>query len=213
MARVVRESDVTDAETEHGAGLDRRRDVADMMCTAHAWLRDRYATRARLLDGTVLLLSGWVTLLGLADQTIAAALAPAAIPPTLWAGCLGAGTFGLALIQTMLDLRSRAGAHARAFDLYWSIRNAAEAAIRNATASHPDLTELERLEASKPLVLALPDALFLRAKRRHLRKRTASAVLNRHPAALLPLLAARDVITNTAVALRNPVDDRPRNGR
>lgn len=181
--------------------LERLRDVADMMCSAHAWLRDRFSRQSRALDVVILLLSAWVTVLGLAETSIAAKLAPFSLAPTLWAGCLGAGTFGLVLLQTLLDLRSSSDQHARAFDLYFAIRVTAATALADGAVVRS--AEIERLEASKPLVVPVPDRLFIRAKQRHLRKLALSEAVSDRPFANLWLVTAKAKLTETYGAMRD----------
>lgn len=188
------------AEPDRDGRLQRRRDVADMMCSGHAWLRDRFSRWAKALDAAVLLLSAWVTVLGLADPDLAGSLAPMSLAPTLWAGCLGAATFGLVLLQTRLDWRSSADQHARAFDLYFEIRNAADAAILDEAMAD----RLMRLEAARPLVIPIPDRLFLPVKQRHLRKVALSHAIRATPFALRPALALRRMVAETWLALRQP---------
>jgi hypothetical protein len=56
--------------------LTRVRRVADMLCTGHAILRDRFARQALTVDVAVLGLSTWIVALAFVDPAINARLTP-----------------------------------------------------------------------------------------------------------------------------------------
>ena len=63
--------------------LERIRTVSDMLCTAHAGLRDRYARRALWLDLAILGLSTWLVALVFVEPRINLSLTPFGLDPQL----------------------------------------------------------------------------------------------------------------------------------
>ena len=68
--------------------LQRIRRVSDMLCTAHAGLRDRYSRLALFLDLSVLGLSTWLVALAFVEPRIGLSVSPFAIGSQLWGGLL-----------------------------------------------------------------------------------------------------------------------------
>jgi hypothetical protein len=152
------------------AELQRAFRVSNMMCTAHANLRDRYHRLAVCLDLAVLLPSAWLVALAFVEPRINLVMTPFGVEPQLWAGLLSVAVFALAIVQLRVDWKGRADAHARAFDGYAEVKRDAGFLL----ASLPEVTK----EACRPIfarygaagATAIPEAEFLRQKRRHLLK-------------------------------------------
>ena len=68
--------------------LQRIRRVSDMLCTAHAGLRDRYSRLALFLDLSVLGLSTWLVALAFVEPRIGVSLTPFGIDSQIWGGLL-----------------------------------------------------------------------------------------------------------------------------
>ena len=58
--------------------IERIRGVSDMLCTAHAGLRDRYARRALALDLSILALATWLSAIAFVASSINVSLTPLA---------------------------------------------------------------------------------------------------------------------------------------
>jgi hypothetical protein len=171
------------------ASLDLRRElervarVSDMMCTAHAGLRDRYCSWALLLDLAVMLTSAWLVALAFVEPRINVTLTPAGLEPQVWTGLLAILVFGLSIMQLRADWKGRADAHAREFDGFAEVKRDAGLLL----AAAPEITE----QACRPIfarygsagATPIPESQFLRQKRRHLLKVAISKHLDRHPAA------------------------------
>jgi hypothetical protein len=132
--------------------LQRIRRVADMLCTGHAVLRDRYARRALVLDILTLLLSTWVVALAFVSPSIATILTPFGFNTTIWLGTLSAGTFFLTLLQLKTDWKSKADAHRRTLDLYAEVKREASYLLASGEA---DDAEYRRILARYDLASAV----------------------------------------------------------
>jgi len=173
------------------AELKRIARVADMLCTAHAGLRDKYRLLATCLDLAVLLLSAWVVALAFVEPRINVSLTPFGLDPQLWVGLLGVGVFGLSIVQLRVDWKGRSDAHARAFEAYAEVKRDGDFLL----AIGQQITE----QACQPVftrygaagAIPVPEDEFLRRKRRHLLKVAISRHLDSNPAASIHLTRLR----------------------
>ena len=169
--------------------LKRIRQVADMLCTGHAVLRDRFARRALALDLGVLGLSTWLVALALVDPAINVKLTPRGLNPTMWIGLLSIGVFFLSLVQMKTDWKSRADAHRRTLDLYAEVKREAGYVLAS-----PDLHEtaarrvMSRYDMASAVGIELPEKDFLNLKRRHRLKVAISKRLDLHPSSSIAIL-------------------------
>lgn len=159
--------------------------IADMLCTAHAGLRDRYARRSKLLDFSIFLISAWLLALAFIDPQINAALTPPFANPKIWAGLLAFSVFVLSFVQLLVDWKGRASGHAVALSSYSSIKRE----IADILASGNELDErsynslVARCQAAGSV--QIPEKEFLRQKKRHLIKLEVSKHLDSHPGSWL----------------------------
>jgi hypothetical protein len=178
--------------------LGRIRRVADQLCTSHAVLRDRYASRHFLIDIAVLLLSAWTASMGFLDPRLTHWLTPPHLDAQLWIGLLGSITFGLTLIQFKADWRGRSEAHQRSFAMYAEVKR--EAGFLLATAGPIPIRDFQRLvdryDMASDVGTGIPEKDFLALKRRHKLKVAYSRLLDEKPGSALWLmkikLIARD---------------------
>ncbi|WP_140885786.1 hypothetical protein [Muricoccus nepalensis] len=165
--------------------------MSDMMCTAHAGLRDRYKRRALGLDLAILLPSAWLAALAFVEPRINLTLTPFGFEPQVWVGLLGVAVFGLSIVQLRVDWKGRADAHARAFEGYTEVKRDAGVLL----AASAEITE----QACRPIfarygaagATSIPEGDFLRQKQRHLLKIAISKHLDSSPAASLTLTRLR----------------------
>jgi hypothetical protein len=172
--------------------IERVHRVADMLCTGHAGLRDRYGRRALFLDLVVLGLSTWLVALAFVQPEVSFSLTPFELNPRLWGGLLAVGTFFLTIVQLKTDFKGRSEAHRRALHLYAGAKREAgyilasgafeEAACRRALASY-DIASSAGIE--------MPEHEFLRQKGRHSRKIELSKHLDSFPSASIPIMRIR----------------------
>lgn len=165
------------------------RRVADQLCTAHAALRDRYSSRALILDIIILLLSAWLTSVAFVDPRLNQWLVPLKLDPTLWIGLLGAVTFSLTLIQLKTDWKGRSEAHKRSFGMYAEVKR--EAGYMLASSAEISPREFQRLAARYDMAsdvgTGVPESKFLHLKQRHKLKVEISRLLDTKPGANITL--------------------------
>ena len=172
--------------------LQHIRRVSDMLCSAHAGLRDRYSRLALFLDLFVLGLSTWLVALAFVEPRIGVSLTPFGIESQIWVGLLATFTFFLTVVQLKTDWKARSDAHRRALDLYAEVKR--EAGYLLASGAHDDLAVrrvLARYDIASAVAIAVPERDFLLQKRRHLIKVELSKRLDTLPASSLTLARIR----------------------
>lgn len=166
--------------------------VSDMLCTAHAGLRDKLQRRALILDLTILGLSTWLTAMIFVAPRIGVRLSPRSIDSEIWLGLLAIGTFILAIFQTKLDWKGRAGAHGRSSAYYAGVKGESSRLLRSDTISSEKAEHLfERYSFSDQFCLYIPENEFLAQKKRHKIKVRISRVLDERPGASVVFLRIR----------------------
>jgi hypothetical protein len=170
--------------------IDRVLRVSDMLVTAHAHLRERYARRALILDLTILGLSIWLTAVVFVEPRLNLKLTPDGLDPQVWVGLLGIGTFFLSIVQLRVDWKGQSDAHKRSFDLYAEVKNECRYLLSSGGILTREMCQsaLTKFELASDVGSQIPEEEFLKQKRRHLLKVAMSRHLDTHPAASLFLL-------------------------
>jgi hypothetical protein len=169
--------------------LMRVRKTADMLCTGHASLRDRFARYALGLDVLILATSTWLVALSFVDPKIGARLTPWSMQSQIWVGLLGVITFFLTLVQIKTDLKSRADSHRRTFEMYAEVKREAGYLIAAGSFTDEDYRRvISRYDMASAAGVAIPERDFLAQKRRHKNKVELSKYLDAHPFATLALV-------------------------
>jgi hypothetical protein len=91
---------MTEPQTSFREEIVRIRKVADMLCTGHANLRDRFARWSLILDLLILAASTWLVALAFVDPALDISLTPFGLGPRLLGrpcGGLHVFPFGLAV--------------------------------------------------------------------------------------------------------------------
>lgn len=168
---------------EHEIGRVRR--VADMLCTAHAALRDRYSFRAFVLDLLILALSIWLVALAFIEPRIGLMFTPFGLEPLVWAGLLGVFTAILTVFGMRVDWRGRSEAHSRSLETYAQVKREAGFLLTSGRNLDPEACRevLSRNDMASAVSVPIPEADFLGLKRRHLQKLALSRYLDTHPSA------------------------------
>jgi hypothetical protein len=168
--------------------VERIRRVSDMLCTAHATLRDRYSRRALLLDLSILGLSSWLVALAFVQPQINVALTPFRMDPQLWGGLLAVLTFFVTIVQLKTDWKGRSDAHKRTLDLYAEVkREAGYLLASGALDEAASRRVLARYDIASAVGVGIPEGDFLPEKRRHKLKIALSRHLDDFPSASLRL--------------------------
>jgi len=162
--------------------IERMARVSDMLSTAHASLRDRYADRALFLDLLIMTLSLWLTAMAFVDPALGVRLSPSYFGKDLWLGILGVLTFLLSIVQMRVDWKGRADAHARALQAYAAITQECRALMARGEASTDEIRLLSaKYEQTSGHNIAIPEARFLKLKKQHLLKIEVSRLLDTRP--------------------------------
>lgn len=166
--------------------------VADMLCTGHAALRDRYAKFALALDLLTLGVSTWLVALAFIEPKLNLALTPFGWNSQIWVGVLSTGVFFLTLIQIKTDWKGRSDAHKRTLHVYTEVKREASY-ILSAGEYDRDVCQrvFSRYDMAASVGVPIPESEFLRQKQRHLMKIVLSKTLDNRPATSLMWLRMR----------------------
>lgn len=167
--------------------------VSDMLCTAHAGLRDKYARWALSLDVIILASSTWLVALVFVEPRVNATLTPFGFDPQIWIGTLGILTFFLTVLQMKTDWNGKSDAHRLSLSMHARIKR--ECGHILSSGAGPTVEECQRLFDRYDLVnevaVHVPEKEFLRQKKRHKTKIAISRHLDSHPAASILLTRFR----------------------
>ncbi len=178
--------------------LARIRRVADMLCTGHAALRDRYARWAFLLDLLILGASTWLVALAFVEPRLNVVLTPFGVNPQLWVGALGTFVFFLTLVQMKTDWKGRSDAHKRTVEIYAEVKRRAAHLLSSGGTDHGAIQNVfSHYEMACAVGIAIPEKEFLVQKQRHLVKVKVSKILDAYPAMCLLCLRVRLFIRDT----------------
>ena len=172
--------------------IERIKRIADIMCTAHAGLHDRYHRLASFLDLLILGLSTWLVALSFVEPKTGAKLTPFGLESGIWIGLLAVGTFFLTIVQLKTDWKRRASAHRRALDTFAAVKR--EAAYVISQSEHDLIARrriVDRYDMASVVSIAIPEKEFTRQKSRHLIKIAVSRHLDTHPSASIALTRLR----------------------
>ena len=172
--------------------LQRIRRVSDMLCTAHAGLRDRYSRLALFLDLSVLGLSTWLVALAFVEPRIGVSLTPFGMDSQIWGGLLATCTFFLTIVQLKTDWKGRSDAHRRTLDLYAEVKREAGYLLASGALDDAAVRRvLARYDVASAVGIAVPEPDFLPQKKRHLVKVELSKRLDTLPGSSLMLARLR----------------------
>jgi len=158
--------------------------VADQSCTAYSILRDRFTRWARYLDLSILLISAWLISMVFVEPAIGLALSPRSVPKDIWIGLLSIGAFCLSLVQLQVNWKGRGQAYGEAVTVLSNFVKEQRPFIPSVdTARAQEAVLRYRLITEK--LEAIPEAQFLRLKRKHKLKILFSRHLDTHPGSSL----------------------------
>jgi hypothetical protein len=168
--------------------VKRRRNIVDMMLTAHSVLRDRYERRSTgltlLIMGLSIAATGVAFIGGERDATIG----PFTARVQVWVGLLSCFIFFLSIVELLVEWRRRAWAHdeaaQRLADLkakYRQIRKVPDNdALVESDFDLPDEYD-HTMDALGALRVPIPESKFNRLKARHLIKVEVSKRVTARP--------------------------------
>lgn len=172
--------------------LEKTSKVADMLCSGHSHLRDRYLNRALILDLSIIGVSTWLVALSFVDPAMNILLTPFALDSRIWIGVLGTIVFFLSIVQLKTDWKGRADAHRRTADIYAEVKREAKYLLSTATVDNADMRRiLAKYDLATAVGVGMPESEFLAQKQRHRTKIAISRYLDQHPFASLTFLRIR----------------------
>jgi hypothetical protein len=172
--------------------LERIRRVADLSCSGHAGLRDRYARMALALDLSIIASSTWLTALAFVAPHFNVTLTPFDADPQLWTGLLSVTTFLLSIVQFKTDWKGRSDAHRRTVAVYAEVKREAGYVLASGNwEGQASQRVFARYDMASAVGVEMPERFFLREKRRHRMKVAISRYLDMHPGASIALTRAR----------------------
>ena len=111
--------------------IERVKRIADMSCSAHAFLRDKYYFKSQALDLAIVVSSTWIIALVFVEPRIGIKLTPGPIEPIIWVGLLSVGNFVLSLFQFIINWKDKYSLHKMAVDNYAEIKSNARLLLIN----------------------------------------------------------------------------------
>lgn len=170
--------------------LKRIHRVSDMLCSAHAAMRDSQARKATILDISILGLSIWLLALVFVDPAISVLVTPHHLSPSLWLGLVSVLTFFLSMLQVKVDWKGQADKHAQALEMYAAVKRECSYLLASGRVLPKNECHnvLARYEMAGSLGVEIPEKDFLKQKQHHLLKIALSKHLDSHPSASILLV-------------------------
>jgi hypothetical protein len=173
--------------------LERIQRVSDMLASAHAHLRGRYAKRAVGLDLALLASSTWLVAVVFIEPKIGARLSPPGVKSDIWLGLLTIISFFFSVVQLRVDWKGRSDAHKRSFDIYAEVKRECGYLLRSGAQLTKENCErvLARYDLAAEVGTSTVESEFLKQKSHHLCKVEISRRLDTHPAMSISLFRIR----------------------
>jgi len=170
--------------------LQRIRRVSDMLISMHSILRDEYSRKSIAVDCTLFASSIILVALVFLDPALLGWLPLSATGSRILLGTFSLIVFFLSLVSFRVDWKSKSGLHKRAAEAYSRIKlECQELLMTLGTASDTEIQKLlVRYRDLGEICIAVPEASFLRLKKKHKMKVALSKYLDDNPGACLPLL-------------------------
>lgn len=170
--------------------IERIKRVSDMLCSAHANLRDRYTRSAFFLDFSIFAFSTWLVAMVFVEPQVGYTLTPFGTSPKIWLGLLAIFTFLLSILQVLVGWKGKADAHDRSLSMFAEVKREC-GYILALDDSKPNERNLDRLldryDMANDVAVPIPEREFLKQKKKHLKKVEISRHLDKHPSASLSL--------------------------
>jgi len=184
--------------------LQRIRRVSDMLISMHSILRDEYSRKSIAVDCTLFASSIILVALVFLDPALLGWLPLSATGSRILLGTFSLIVFFLSLVSFRVDWKSKSGLHKRAAEAYSRIKlECQELLMTLGTASDTEIQKLlVRYRDLGEICIAVPEASFLRLKKKHKMKVALSKYLDDNPGACLPLLKLKIWFADTFTPLQ-----------
>ena len=196
----------TDSRNNLRHEVERIRRVSDMLTSIHSMLRDEYSRKATVLDCALFGSSIILAALVFVDPLLLGWLPLSATGSRILLGAFALVTFFLSLVIFRVDWKSKAELHKRAVEAYANIKLETQELLT--TFDSISDTEIQKLLVRYrdlgQICVAVPEASFLRLKRKHRMKVAISKYLDENPGASLCLLRLKTwLVGNFSKSARN----------
>lgn len=161
--------------------LERIKRVSDMLVTAHAFLKERYARLSLTSDILLFSCATILCVIVFADQKTM--IDQFGKNFNLFLGVFAVISFIFAFISSQLDWKIKAEKHKNAFEKYTEIKFECENILKKFNNDECGDAELflKKYYTLTPYIISIPEKLFVECKRHHVLKVFISKYLDEHP--------------------------------
>lgn len=183
--------------------LRRIKRVADMMVTAHALLKERFAIFSLISDILLFSCAIILCLVTFAGQEILAKYFGSEF--NLYIGAFSIIAIVGGFISNQLDWKVKAEKHKNAFERYIDVKFECNDILKRVNNREPvDVSKfLEKYYTVTPYIISIPEKLFLKCKRYHILKVFISKYLDEHPGSSILLLRMKLWVRDNCKFLRH----------
>lgn len=168
--------------------IEKTRKKADLLCSAHANLKDRYARRAVLLDSFLLISSALLAIHILADKDFLQKVTPFGLEYQTILAVLSIFVFVLSILELRVNWKGKAQAHAKSLALYAEVKRELGYIISSSRIIKADVMRvISKYDMAAELGTSISEKDFLTQKKKHRAKIKMSKYLDDFPHANIPL--------------------------
>lgn len=174
--------------TQKASQAKKTKDTADMLCTAHALLRDRFRFYATVLDVFIFLLAAYLVSLTFAPDRVRVYLNVSTIDPDIWVGLISLGVFALSIFQLLVDWKGKSESHSKSFSLYAEVKKEISDLLSKESLNDDEYRRIaSKYDMATEIGTNIPESQFLRLKKAHKLKVEISKHLDNYPGASILL--------------------------
>lgn len=168
--------------------IARTRKTADLLCSAHGKLRDKFQRRALILDVLLLIASSFLVLHVLADKNFLEKINILGIEYNNLLSGLSILVFILSVLELRVDWKGLAQAHSKSYALYAEVKRELGYLQGSTRLIKADVRRImSKYDMASELGTNISEKDFLRLKQNHKEKIELSKYLDDHPSASIPL--------------------------
>lgn len=168
--------------------IEKTRKKADLLCSAHANLKDRYAKRAVLLDSFLLISSALLAVHILADKNFLQKLTPFGLEYQTILAVLSIFVFVLSILELRVDWKGKVQAHAKSLALYAEVKRELGYILSSSRIVKADVRRvMSKYDMAAEMGTSISEKDFLTQKKKHRAKIKMSKYLDDFPHANIPL--------------------------
>jgi len=164
--------------------ISRTRKTADLLCSAHGKLRDKFRQRALLLDVLLLIASSFLVLHVLADKNFLEKINIFGVEYNNLLSGLSILVFVLSVLELRVDWKGQAQAHSKSYALYAEVKRELGYLQGSTRLIKADVRRvMSKYDMASELGTNISEKDFLKLKQNHREKIELSKYLDTHPSA------------------------------